>query len=303
LDEQFPNPPSVGGQLPGAKNQGLPGGDPLIEPEDQERSGGDPLTGPEDQRRSGGEPMPDTVPWGWRDVLIVIALIILTFILTVVIIQLALGLVPAYWPDFDTSTLGDSVAVNVALTFLQWAIVLGVTLIYLKIRGYPVNARMMGFRRTRFRRALGLLVMVLFITLSFEVIYNLLILRLFGEGNLPSDVPSQQVTSLFGTSVAALVLTFVIVALITPVVEELFFRGFVHRGLEQQFGFLAGGSLSATIFMIAHFDPRLFPPIFVLGFGLAYLVHRTGSIWSSIGAHFLINAMGVISQFLDPGSG
>ncbi len=279
------------------------GYDLLTGPEDQEHSGYDLLTGPEDQRRSGGVPMPDTVPWGWRDVLIVIALIILTFVLTVVIIQLALGLVSAYLPDFDASTLGDSVAVNIALTFLQWAIVLGVTLIYLKIRGYPVNARIMGFRRTRFWRALGLLVVVLVITLSFEVIYNLLILRLFGEGNLPSDVPSQQVTSLFGTSAAALVLTFVIVALITPVVEELFFRGFVHRALEQQFGFLAGGSLSATVFMVAHFDPRLFPPIFVLGFGLAYLVHRTGSIWSSIGGHFLINALGVISQFLNLGSG
>ncbi|MHB1325620.1 MAG: CPBP family intramembrane glutamic endopeptidase [Thermoleophilia bacterium] len=265
--------------------------------------GYDLLTGPEDQQRPGGDPMSDTVPWGWRDVLIVIALVILTFILTVVIIPLALALVSAFLPDFDSSTLGDSVAVNVALTFLQWVIVLGVTLIYLKVRGYPINARMLGFRRTRFWRALGLLIVVLAITLSFEIIYNLLILNLFGEGNLPSDVPSQQVTSLFGTSVAALVLTFVMVALITPLVEELFFRGFVHRGLEQQFGFLAGGSLSATIFMVAHFDLRLFPPIFVLGFGLAYLVHRTGSIWSSISAHFLINALGVISQFLDLGGG
>ena len=200
-------------------------------------------------------------------------------------------------PDLDRKTLADSAPVVTGLLAVQWIITLAVPLTYFKIRGYPLSAFILGFRRTKFWRAAGWLALIIIGTFVFEGFYNVIVPKLFGEGNLPSDVPSQNVTSLYGTSAAAILTTFVIVALITPVVEELFFRGIVHRGLEQALGFGWGATLSATVFALAHLDFRLFPVIFVLGFGLAFLVHKTGSIWTSIAGHFLINSLGVIAQY------
>lgn len=200
-------------------------------------------------------------------------------------------------PEFDPASITDSATAVTLLMIMQWVVTLAVPITYLKIRGYRLSAGLLGFRRTRFWPAAGWLFLVLMATSFLQVGYGWLIETLAGESQLPSEVPSQDVTTLYGSSVGAFILTFIAVALITPVVEELFFRGIVHRGLEQQLGFLTGGALSALVFALAHIDYRLFVPIFGLGFGLAFLVHKTGSIWPSIGGHFLINSLGVIAQF------
>ncbi|MHB9111121.1 MAG: CPBP family intramembrane glutamic endopeptidase [Thermoleophilia bacterium] len=205
--------------------------------------------------------------------------------------------------EFDPASITDSGPAVTLLMVMQWVVTLAVPITYMKIRGFRLSASILGFRRTRFWPAAGWLFVVLTATSFLQVGYGWLIETLAGESQLPSEVPSQDVTTLYGSSASAFILTFIAVALVTPVVEELFFRGIVHRGLEQQLGFLAGGALSAFIFALAHIDYRLFVPIFGLGFGLAFLVHRTGSIWPSIGGHFIINSLGVIAQFTGLGNG
>ncbi len=242
----------------------------------------------------------DRVPWTGRDVFTIIGMVVAVFLSIFFLIEIfAAFFGPGRSPD-GNSGLMDSAVTVAALLFTQWAIMIGVALAYLRSRGYNLNARVLGFRRTRFWPAAGWLVVVLIATSSFEQLYDSLIEKFAGESQLPSQVPSQDVTALFGTSVIALILTFVTVALITPVVEELFFRGIVHRGLEQRFGFFPGATLSAFIFCLAHLDYRLFVPIFGLGFGFAFLVHRTGSILPTITGHFIVNALGVVAQFIDP---
>ncbi|MDO8735932.1 MAG: type II CAAX endopeptidase family protein [Thermoleophilia bacterium] len=228
---------------------------------------------------------------------------LLVFIFAIVLIDAVLL---AFAPDpaeADVASITDSGLAVTLIMFTQWVITIAVPLTYFMIRGYRLTPAVLGFRRTRFWRAAGWLFVVLAATSFLQIVYGWLIQTLGGENQLPSDVPSQDVTALYGTTVGAFILTFVAVALITPVVEELFFRGIIHRGLEQQLGFLPGGALSAFIFAMAHIDYRLFVPIFGLGFGLAFLVHKTGSIWPGIGGHFIINSLGVIAQYANLGNG
>jgi len=243
------------------------------------------------------------VPWTARDVFIAVGLVILTFFFAFFVIEAILLALFASDPEFDPAAINDSGLAVTILMVMQWVVTLAVPITYLKIRGYRLSAAVLGFKRTRFWPAAGWLFVVLAATSFLQVGYGWLIETLAGESYLPSEVQSQEVTTLYGSSVGAFILTFIAVALITPVVEELFFRGIVHRGLEQQLGFLSGGTLSAFIFALAHIDYRLFVPIFGLGFGLAFLVHRTGSIWPSIGGHFIINSLGVVAQYagLDDG--
>ena len=243
------------------------------------------------------------VQWTGIDVFISVGLVILAFFFAFIVIETMLLVVLATDPEFDPATINDSRLAVSLLMVMQWVVTLAVPITYLKIRGYRLSAVTMGFRRTRFWPAAGWLFVVLVATSFLQVGYGWIIETLAGESQLPSEVPSQDVTTLYGSSASAFILTFIAVALITPLVEELFFRGIVHRGLEQHFGFLAGGALSAFIFALAHIDYRLFVPIFGLGFGLAFLVHKTGSIWPSVGGHFLINSLGVVAQYANLGNG
>ena len=82
-----------------------------------------------------------------------------------------------------------------------------------------------------------------------------------------------------------------------PLVEEIFFRGFLFQGFRQRYGWVAAIILSSGIFAAAHLDPVAFIPTFVLGGVLAYVYHRSNSVWPGIILHFLVNALGLCAAY------
>jgi len=91
---------------------------------------------------------------------------------------------------------------------------------------------------------------------------------------------------------------FVIVGTIfAPIVEEIFFRGFIFQGLRHKYGWIKGGLLSALVFALGHLDPVAFIPTFILGLLLAYLYHRSNSVWPGVILHFLVNSFGFCSLY------
>lgn len=91
---------------------------------------------------------------------------------------------------------------------------------------------------------------------------------------------------------------FVLVGVIfAPIVEEIFFRGFLFQGFRQKYGWVKGGLLSAAVFAIGHLDPVALIPTFILGLLLAYMYHRSNSVWPGIILHFLVNAFGFCSLY------
>ena len=89
----------------------------------------------------------------------------------------------------------------------------------------------------------------------------------------------------------AAVFTFEALVVVTPVVEEVFFRGFVYSGLVPRLGMGWAMVASAVVFSFFHLDVGVFIPIFVTGLLLAWLYQRTGSLWPSIAAHAGQNAL------------
>jgi uncharacterized protein len=91
---------------------------------------------------------------------------------------------------------------------------------------------------------------------------------------------------------------FVIVAVIVaPLVEETFFRGFLFQGLRQRYGWISSMLLSSAIFAAAHLDLVALIPTFILGNVLAYMYHKSNSIWPGVILHFLVNALGVCGAY------
>jgi membrane protease YdiL (CAAX protease family) len=91
---------------------------------------------------------------------------------------------------------------------------------------------------------------------------------------------------------------FFVGAVLAPLVEEIFFRGFLFQGFRAKYGWASGMLLSSAIFAIAHLDPVSLLPTFILGNLLAYLYHRSNSVWPGVILHVLVNTFGLIAVYV-----
>lgn len=187
------------------------------------------------------------------------------------------------------SLLGEKgqLAQSWVLVLVQLTYLLPVVIIF-AWRQVPWTALGFGrFNWTTLNLGCGLLVVSYMIILVHNLILNALgvetqgdeISRLFGMLNTP-------------------VWFFLVGALLAPLVEEIFFRGFLFQGFRARYGWIAGMLLSSAIFAIAHLDLASLIPTFILGNLLAYLYHRSNSIWPGVILHMLVNTVGLISVYV-----
>lgn len=78
------------------------------------------------------------------------------------------------------------------------------------------------------------------------------------------------------------------VVIVGPILEELFFRGFLQRALASVFGAAGGIAFGALLFAAVHDAPARVP-VFVVGLALGAIAARTGSIWPAALAHCIFN--------------
>lgn len=100
------------------------------------------------------------------------------------------------------------------------------------------------------------------------------------------------------SSYSALALNLLVMAAIPALGEELFFRGILQTVLGEKFNRHLAVWITAFIFSAIHLQFYGFLPRFLLGAALGYLFLFSGSIWASIVAHFINNALAVVLFFL-----
>jgi len=93
----------------------------------------------------------------------------------------------------------------------------------------------------------------------------------------------------------AFVLSFLAIAVLGPITEELTFRG-LGFFLLNQFGTVAAVAISAITFALAHGIAVGVPVFFVIGVGLAYMRVRTRSILPAILVHVLFNGLQLVAS-------
>jgi uncharacterized protein len=86
-------------------------------------------------------------------------------------------------------------------------------------------------------------------------------------------------------------------AVVAPIVEELFFRGYVFNAYFAEKGARTAYIASSAIFAVVHGLPTLYIGIFGMGLVLAFLSRRSGSIVSPIIAHMLNNSLAFVGLF------
>ena len=92
----------------------------------------------------------------------------------------------------------------------------------------------------------------------------------------------------------SMVITLILVGLLGPITEEIFFRGFVLPGLIKQIGVGRSLVISSLVFGLFHIDPGAIVPTFALGLALGWVYLKTGSIWPAIFAHGMHNTVAVL---------
>jgi membrane protease YdiL (CAAX protease family) len=146
-----------------------------------------------------------------------------------------------------------------------------------------------GLRRTRFWPAvgwvgLGVLAFVIFVT-----IYGAIV-RPDAEQSVTQDLGLRE-------GMATLVLGGILVVVVAPVAEELFFRGFFYRSLRSSLDVWSAAAITGVVFGLIHIDPtsvdtiQLVPVLGFLGVVLCVVYERTGSLYPVIAMHSLNNVL------------
>jgi len=84
------------------------------------------------------------------------------------------------------------------------------------------------------------------------------------------------------------------IAIVTPIVEELVFRGVILEGLQIRYSSRTAMIFSAVLFALVHGLPWAMVNAFFLGLFFAWLMLKTGSLQICIVAHALYNGMDLI---------
>lgn len=217
-------------------------------------------------------------PWGLREIAVAVLypLAILALALTVTLAT-------------DTSAVEASDADVIAGLVISLAVIDGglAGLVWgLAMARCGASLADLGFRRLPLDR-LWLAAGLVLIAYAAVVIYQLAL--------LPFGVTPEQETETLVQSPAVLPLSAFAVVVVAPLVEETFFRGFVFGGLASRLGWFPAAAVSGLLFGAVHgTSPEALPlivPFTVIGAAFAWGYHWTGSLWVSIAAHFLFNAI------------
>jgi len=175
---------------------------------------------------------------------------------------------------------------NVGILFVELLYLLPLVLIFAWRR---ISWKYLGFGKFSLQ-TMGLGCGLLIAGYLIIILHNLVLYA------LGVDTQGDQISQIF-SELDSPVWLFLVGVVIAPVVEEIFFRGFLFQGFRQKYGWVAGMLLSSFIFAAAHLDPVSFIPTFILGSVLAFVYHRSNSVWPGIIFHFMVNAFGLCTVY------
>ena len=217
---------------------------------------------------------PDPVPWTTRDVWLGVVFLALWLVIL---------LTSVFWLPSLTLELDPGLLVSLA------ELALLVPVWWFALRKYRVGWQALGLRG--FQGAMiglgcGLMVLSFMFNFAYSTFLALLNLRIQADLTPVFAELSSPWWLLAGGVVVA------------PVVEEIFFRGFVFAGLCRRYEWQKAAVISSALFALIHLQLTAVIPIFILGYIFAYLYYQSDSIWPAILMHVATNALGLGMAYL-----
>jgi membrane protease YdiL (CAAX protease family) len=193
-------------------------------------------------------------------------------------------------------TAGDPPpGVQIGGTFAQDLLLIAFALVFARVTAGMPRPVQFGLVRPRLGRAAGQLALTWLAFLIFSYVWAIIV-NTDKTDDLPQELGADK-------STLALVAVAVLVCVMAPIAEELFFRGFCFTALRRWLGLVPGALLTGLIFGGIHAgsaDVVFLPPLAFLGMALCVLYYRTGSLLPCMVLHAFNNALALgVSQNWD----
>jgi len=180
----------------------------------------------------------------------------------------------------------DAPGMNIGLTLVQNAALVGAALFFAAMGSGRPAAADFGLRRSRFWISVGLLLAVWLGFLILSAAWAALV-SLDQQQELPEELGAD------GPLLNVLAVV-VLVTVVAPLGEELFFRGFFFGALRNWHGPWPAAALTGLVFGGIHVGSSplgYLVPLMILGAALCLLYEWTGSLYPAIALHALNNSI------------
>ncbi len=229
------------------------------------------------------------VRWGLRDIFkLAIIFVFFGYIIQIIEAQLLSSL------SGQKSLLQFLPLLNTGIMDL---LILGFIVYFVKVK-YGQKVAAMGLK---IKAAPKLIFLAILSYIAFvPVLTFLLSLLIWLAASFNYQPPQQIIFELFlqEEKLWLLVYSAIMVVVLGPIVEEIFFRGFAYNAVKKKWGRQTAMVLTAAVFAGLHGNLIGFLPIMVLGLLLAYVYEKTGSLIPAITIHILHNGLMITFLFL-----
>ncbi|MFA6024733.1 MAG: type II CAAX endopeptidase family protein [Candidatus Gracilibacteria bacterium] len=221
------------------------------------------------------------VPFTLRDIFKVFSLSLLLF--------LALTLLFEALPEAANALEGFHPTLSFLVQYLIQFVILFFPLWILVVDKYNVSLADFGFQKIK----PWLLIKTVLLCYGFYLLVSFVFAAIlyYTDLNLPGYQEQESYLPLFGYDAIGLMVAFLVISVLAPLLEELFFRGFLYRTFQKTWPIWLSSIITATLFALIHFQLETFLPLFFLGLILNYATQKTGSVWTSVAFHSLNNTI------------
>jgi uncharacterized protein len=217
-------------------------------------------------------------PWGWKEFIL---LMLLEFGLVIGCIKFVVKPLYSDWLDNELYA-GTLMGLTIAIILF-----LGVYLIALRpkqLSWSEVGVKAFNVKDWK-------IIIIYSVILLVGAVIIVVLTSFIGNSWENSKTESLQQNATFFT----ILLAFISAAIISPIYEEIFYRGFLYRWLRTRIGLTGALLLSSLIFTIIHIPTyNVMPVNFFSGILFALAYERTNSIWPSVLIHGLTNGIMVL---------
>lgn len=184
---------------------------------------------------------------------------------------------------------------QIFLLYVLQEITLFVSLYFLVVRKYDLGLADFGWIKVIPRSLVKTLLKALGIFIIITIFFHVLELV---APNFPGASGGESLVPSFGTKPIQIVSLFVLAVIVAPVLEEIFFRGFIFNTLLNHYSFWPASIVSALIFTLAHMDMGSFFIIFALSLLLNWIYSQHRSIIPGIYFHMINNSIALIFELV-----
>lgn len=216
--------------------------------------------------------------WGLKEFIL---LLLLEFVIGVGIIKFVIKPIYDLWIGHELYALA-LMGITIAITLL-----LGIYFIALRPKKLPWSD--VGLRKFALKDWKSIFLYSIILLVGTVII--VLITSFLGNSidNSKTDTFQQDVTTF------TFLITFISAAIISPIYEEIFYRGFIYRWLRTRVGLIWAILLSSTIFTAIHIPTYNAMPVnFFSGIIFALTYEKTNSIWPAVIVHGSTNGIMVL---------